>query len=162
MEGISLTIRGTLTKPLEDIQHELPRAEKRALYRSAYFLRDKIKESLISSIPKATQPNPKYNDVLTDAVGFSKVDGASINVNAMGTNRPGSGAYRARFFEEGTKDRYQKKYNGEKRKKKKFIGHIGATHFFNDAVEANRSQVVSIMQDVLSEYVKQAFEYKNI
>ena len=53
MDGITLKVEGTLTAPLEELREELPRAEKRALYRAAYFLRDKIRQSLSSSLPKA-------------------------------------------------------------------------------------------------------------
>lgn len=156
MDGITLKVSGALTGPLEQMREELPRAEKRALYRAAYFLRDKIRQSLVSSVPKATQPNPKFSDTLVDAVGFTKVDGASLNINAMGNRKKTSGTYRTRFFEDGTRDRYQKTRNGVKLKKKKFIGKIDATHFFQSAVQANESQAVQLMQDVISEYINTA------
>lgn len=160
MDGITLKIEGTLTAPLEELREELPRAEKRALYRAAYFFRDKIRQSLSSSLPKATQPNPKYSDTLVDAVGFTRVDGASLNINAMGNRRKGSGTFRARFFEAGTKNRYQKSRNGVKLQKKKFIGKIKPTWFFHKAVNANEAQAIKLMEDVISEYVNIAM--KNI
>lgn len=153
MDGINLKITGTLTDTIDNLRNELPRGEKRALYRAAYFLRDKIKQSLVSSIPKATQANPKYNDTLVDAVRFTRVDGASLNVHAMGSRAKGSGTFRTRFFENGTKDRYQKTRNGVKLKKKKSVGHITASHFFQSAVDANRSAVTQIIEDVISEYI---------
>ena len=158
MDGITLKIEGTLTAPLEKLKDELPRAEKRALYRAAYFLRDKIRQSLSSAIPKATQSNPKYNDTLVDAVGFTKVDGASLNINAMGNRKKSSGTFRARFFEAGTKDRYQKTRNGVKLQKKKYIGKIKPTWFFHKAVNANEAQAVKLMEDVISEYVNIAMK----
>ena len=157
MDDIKVKMTGTLTGPLKQMQEEIPIAEKRALYRAAYFLRDKIRQSLTSNVPKATQPNPRYNDTLVDAVGFSKVDGASVNVNALGAGRKGSGAFRARFFEKDTKDRYQKTYNGIKLKNKRFLGHITGTNFFSSAVDANEAAVVQIMQDVLGEFVQETF-----
>lgn len=156
MDGITLKIEGTLTAPLEELREELPRAEKRALYRAAYFFRDKIRQSLSSSLPKATQPNPKYSDTLVDAVGFTKVDGASLNINAMGNRKKSSGTFRTRFFETGTKNRYQKTRHGIKLQKKKFIGKIKGTFFFHRAVAANETQAVKIMEDVISEYVNTA------
>ena len=158
MDAISLKISGTLLGPLEELKEELPRAEKRALYRAAYFLRDKIRQSLSTDIPKATQPNQKYNDTLVDAVGFTRVDGASLNVNALGTRKPGSGTYRTRFFEEGTKDRYQKTRNGVRLKKKKFIGKIGATHFFKNSVQTNENQAVDLMREVINQYVQEIYK----
>ena len=158
MDEISFKVSGTLLGPLEKMKEELPKAERRALYRAAYFLRDKIRQSLTSSLPKATQPNPKYNDTLVDAVGFTRPDGASININAMGTNRKGSGAYRTRFFENDTRDRYQKTYRGVKLKKKRFLGHITGTHFFQNAVQQNQAQAVKMMEEVISKYVQQIYD----
>ena len=158
MDGITLSIRGSFKGNFDEIAKEMPNIEKRALYRAAYFLRDKIRESLISAVPKATQKNPKYTDTLVDAVGFSRVDGASTTINAMGTRKTGSGTYRTRFFEEGTVKRYHKKRNGVRLKKKKYIGFIKPTHFFSSAVNANKDAAVKLMEDVLTEYVDTAFK----
>lgn len=158
MDGIRLKISGTLTGPLEELKEELPNAERRALYRAAYFLRDKIRQSLISSLPKAAERNPKYIDTLADAVGFTKVDGASLVVNAMGNRKPKSGTYRTRFFEDDTRDRYQKTYRGVKLKKKRYLGHITGTKFFSSAVQANQNAAVEKMREVISEYVKETFD----
>ena len=158
MDGITLSIRGSFKGNFDEIAKEMPNIEKRALYKAAYFLREKIQQSLISAVPKATQKNPKYIDTLVDAVGFSRVDGASTTINAMGTRKTGSGTYRTRFFEEGTVKRYHKKRNGIKLKKKKYIGLIKPTHFFSSAVNANKDAAVKLMEDVLTEYVDTAFK----
>lgn len=158
MDGISFRISGSLLGPLEKMREELPRAEKRALYHAAYFLRDKIRQSLISSIPKADSHNPKYSDTLIDAIGFTKVDGASLNINAMGNRRKNSGTFRTRFFENDTKDRYQKSYRGIKLKKKRFLGHITGTHFFSNAVSQNESQAINLMRDVITQYVQECYK----
>ena len=158
MDGISLKVSGTLLGPLEKMKEELPRAEKRALYRSAYFLRDKIRQSLVSSVPKAETHSPKYSDTLVDAVGFTKVDGASLNINAMGNRKKGSGTYRTRFFENDTKDRYQKTYRGIKLKKKRFLGHITGTKFFSNAVQANQSAAIELMREVINEYIQECYK----
>ena len=157
MDNISLKVTGTLLGPLEELKQELPKAERRALYRAAYFLRDKIRQSLTSSLPKATNRNPKYSDTLIDAVGFTKVDGASLNINAMGNRKSTSGTYRTRFFENDTRDRYQKSYKGQKLKKKRFLGHITGTHFFSNAVEANQPAAIELMRGVISEFVQEIY-----
>ena len=157
MEGITFRITGNLRGPLDEMREQLPRAEKRALYRAAYFLRDKIRQSLTSSLPKATNRNPKYSDTLIDAVGFTKVDGASLNINAMGNRKKTSGTYRTRFFENDTRDRYQKSYKGQKLKKKRFLGHITGTHFFRNAVEANQPAAIELMRGVISEFVQEIY-----
>lgn len=158
MDGIKLKVTGTLLGPLEEMKEKLPKAETHALYHAAYFLRDKIRNELVSKIPKATQKNPRYNDTLVDAVGFTKVDGASLTVNAMGTRKTGSGTYRTRFFENDTRDRYQKTYKGIKLKKKRFLGHITGTHFFKSAVQANEQGVVEMMREIIGKYVQEAFK----
>ena len=157
MEGITFRITGNLRGPLDEMREQLPRAEKRALYRAAYFLRDKIRQSLTSSLPKATNRNPKYSDTLIDAIGFTKVDGASLNINAMGNRKKNSGTYRTRFFENDTRDRYQKSYRGQKLKKKRFLGHITGTHFFRNAVEANQPAAIELMRGVISEFVQEIY-----
>lgn len=158
MEGITFRITGNLRGPLDEMREQLPRAEKKALYRAAYFLRDKIRQSLVSSLPKATQHNPKYSDTLVDAIGFTKVDGASLNINAMGNRKKTSGTYRTRFFENDTRDRYQKSYKGQKLKKKRFLGHITGTHFFRNAVEANQPAAIELMRGVISEFVQEIYD----
>ena len=107
--------------------------------------------------PVAATHNAKYNDTLVDAVGFTKVDGASLNINAMGNRKKGSGTYRTRFFENNTKDRYQKTYRGIKLKKKRFLGHITGTHFFSNTVDNSKDYIVSIMRDVISQYVRECY-----
>jgi len=157
MDGIYFKISGSFKGNFEEVAKEMPNIEKRALYKAAYFLREKLRESLVSAVPKATEHNPKYIDTLVDAVGFSKVDGATTIVNAMGTRKKGSGTYRTRFFEDGTVKRYQKKRNGIKLKKKKYIGYIKPTNFFKSAVQANENAAVQLMEDVIGEYVEKAF-----
>lgn len=154
MDNVTLKIEGDIIGKFEEAIRELPQAEKRALYTAAVFLRDKGRESLISKLPKATQHNPKYNDTMADAVRFTRVDGASLKVHALGTREPGSGTYRARFFEEQTKDRYQKTWNGVKLKKKRFLGHVGPLHYFQSAMSANMNTAVSKMEEVLGNYLE--------
>lgn len=157
MDGIYFKISGSFKGNFDEVAKEMPNIERRALYRAAYFLRSKIRESLVSSVHKATQKNPKYSDTLVDAVGFSKVDGATTIVNAMGTRKKGSGTYRTRFFEDGTRERFIKKIHGVRLKKKKFIGRIKPTNFFKSAVQANENAAVQLMEDVIGEYVEKAF-----
>jgi len=157
MDGITLKVTGSFKGKFEEVAEQMPIIEKRALYKAAYFLREKIRESLVSSVPKAATHNPKYIDTMVDAVGFSKVDGASTVINAMGNRKKGSGTYRTRFFEEGTVKRYQKKRNGIRLKRKKYIGFIKPTNFFKSAVQANESAAVKLMEDVICEYVDTAF-----
>ena len=157
MDGISFKIEGSLIGKFEETAKEMPRIEKKALYRAAYYLRDQIRNNLIAKVPKANTRNPKYTDTLIDAVGFTRPDGGSLVVNALGTRAPGSGTFRTRFFEAGTKERYQRRRNGIKLKKKKFIGRITEHPFFRSAVQANESAAVELMRQVIVQYVDESF-----
>jgi len=157
-DGITVKITGNLKGPLDQMREDLPRAEKRALYRAAYTLRDKLRQALESEMPKATHRNPKFSDTLVDAIGFSRVDGASVNVNAIGIRKKGSGTYRTRFFENDTKDRYQKTYKGQKLKKKRFLGHITGNHFFRNTVQSNEQLITSTIREVIAKYVQESFK----
>jgi hypothetical protein len=154
MDAITLKIEGDIIGKFDEALRELPEAEKHALYSAAAFLRDKGRESLISKLPKATQQNPKYKDTIADAVRFTKVDGATLKVHALGTQESGSGTYRARFFEEQTKDRYQKTWNGVKLKKKRFLGHVGPLHFFKPTMESNMGEAQNRMLRVMEKFLE--------
>ncbi len=154
MDNFTLKIEGDIIGKFEEAVKRLPGAEKRALYTAAKFLRDKGRESLISKLPKAAQKNPKYNDTMADAVRFTKVDGATLKVHALGTRETGSGTYRARFFEEQTRDRYQKRYAGVRLKRKRYLGHVGGLYYFKSAMDSNINEATRMMQDVMSEYLE--------
>lgn len=158
MDDITFKISGSLTVPLKRAMIELPSAERRALYHAAYFLRDKVRQSIVTNVPKATVRNPKYNDTLVDAVMFTRPDGASITLHALGNRKKGSGTFRTRFFEIGTKDRYQKTRNGVKLKRKKYVGKLKPTYFFRSAVNANREGVTNAMREILDRYITKCFE----
>ena len=158
MDEITLKVEGSFIGVFDEVAEQMPRIEKRALYRAAYYLRDKIRQSLTSAVPGANRRSPKYSDTLVDAVQFTPVDGASTTVNAMGNRKPKSGTFRTRFFEEGTVERFHKKRNGIRLKRKKSVGKITGTNFFKAAVQANRNAAIEIMHNVISEYVKESFK----
>lgn len=158
MDNIRLYIQGSFKGSFDEVARQMPDIEKHALYHAAFYMRDKIKQYLKNYLPKSDEHNPKYIDTLQDAVLFTKPDGASLVVHAMGNRKKGSGTYRTRFFEGGTKKRYQKSYNGKKLKKKRYLGQIAPLHFFSDAVQAERSNAVLKMEEILGQYIEKAFE----
>lgn len=160
IDGISFKIKGSFIGAFEEISERMPRVEKYALYKAAAYLRDAVRKSIISNVPKSTIRNPKYNDTLADAARFTRVDGASLTVHALGTRQKGSGTFRTRFFETNTRERYQKTFRGVKLKKKRRLGHITGTNFFSSAIEANRTAAEQIMADVITKYVQEAFKNK--
>ena len=162
MDQISYQIQGTFKGSFDEVAKKMPDIERHALYHAAYYMRSKIKEYLKHAVPKSDQRNPKYIDTLQDAVLFTRPDGASLTVHAMGNRKKGSGTYRTRFFERGTRDRYQKTWNGVKLKKKRFLGSIKPTHFFADAVAAERGNVAKQMEEIIAQYIEKAFEKQSL
>lgn len=78
--------------------------------------------------------NPKYNDTLIEGVRTTAIkDGDTIGVHILGTRASGSGTFRLRFFEHGTKERVAKQYNGKPLKKPKKLGKIPPKKFFEAA-----------------------------
>lgn len=147
-------IDGNLNASISEMQQEFPKYFKAALMAGASVLKMNTKESFKNVLPAATRPNPRYNDTLVDAVANGKLYEDEVTVHVMGRNEPGSGAYRARFFEVGTKDRYQKKRNGKKLKKNKYLGKIRPLRFFANTVSSSEQQVMAEMEAVIDNLFK--------
>lgn len=131
-----------------------------AVLAASRSLVESIKQSLLREVPKANQKNPKYSDTLLDAVRFSKNDkttGVRV-VHAYGVRDSGSGTYRTRFFNEQTKDRYQKTYKGEKLKKKRYLGHVGGTMFFEKGYEAGKAKAMEAMKTAVTNLLQRLDE----
>lgn len=96
---------------------EMRKALRQGVQNAANKLRGETKRVFRSALPAARHHNAKYNDTLLDAVKRSKVEETkqgeiSAKVHIMGTRNTGSGTFRARFFEKGTKPRRTRKgYN---------------------------------------------------
>ena len=116
-------ISGDILRGIGWLESEAPRYFKRALTRGAIVLKDRTRQNLQSVLPASSNHNPKYNDTLQDAIRNSKVSIDHVTVHILGTRNSGSGTFRTRFFEGGTKSgtRYQKTRNGEKRWQKSFL-----------------------------------------
>ncbi len=104
------------------------------------------KNQLLSVLPKAKKQNPKYIDRLIDAVKVSKIDRDETGqlygkIHVMGTRKKGSGTYRARFFEDGTKERFAKTYKGKPLKKQRRLGKIEPTFYFKSSTNGLQSRV---------------------
>lgn len=109
---------------------EMKKALKTAITKAANSLKQATRKSLKTALPQSNVKGPKYNDKLTDAVMRSKVTESrqheiSAKVHIMGTRNTGSGTFRARFFELGTKLRRTRKgYNR---------GQLKGLYFFKSA-----------------------------
>lgn len=128
---------------------QMTRAIKKAVSRGAAELKKETLTQLYSSGIDLAKKTDKYNDSLEDGVIMRKAKGNydediySI-VHIMGTRSTGSGTFRLRFFEKGTKDRYQQSSNGMNLKKPRFLGHIKPYWFFknaNSTIESRLDQI---------------------
>lgn len=109
---------------------EMKKALKTGITKAANSLRQATRKSLKTALPQSNVKSPKYNDKMTDAVMRSKIvenrqHEISAKVHIMGTRNTGSGTFRARFFELGTKLRKTRKgYNR---------GQLKGLYFFRSA-----------------------------
>jgi HK97 gp10 family phage protein len=151
-----IEIKGDINKSINWLETNAPRYFNAALYSGAAVIKDQARKNFVSSMPKSTIPNPKYNDLMVDAIRNTRSLGDEVTVHTMGTRATGSGTYRARFFEGGTKDRYQKTYAGIPLKKKRYLGHVKPLHFFSSAVTSTQSLVIQAMNKVIDNLYKNA------
>ena len=116
---------------------------KKALGTIAADYKKTVKDFFTGAMPVATRPSQSgYKDKLIDAVRVSKVqstgDEVTTKVHIMGVRSSGSGTFRARFFEGGTKERVSK--SGKK------LGKIEALNFFAKAENSMQNLTVSLDQ----------------
>lgn len=141
---------------IDAVSKVMARAEAAALRKGAQVLKKNIKSNLTSTGIRIGT-NPLYIDKLSDGVMSSKVKEGSIIVHIMGTRKKGSGTYRLRFFEGGTKERYQKTWKGKKLKVPRRLGHIKAYGFFNSALSSSTDEVMKAMDEQLTKYIEKAW-----
>ena len=116
---------------------------KKALGTIAANYKKTVKDFFTGAMPVANRPSQSgYKDKLIDAVRVSKVqssgDEVTTKVHIMGVRSSGSGTFRARFFEGGTKERQSK--SGKK------LGKIEALNFFQKAENSMSNLTVSLDQ----------------
>lgn len=116
---------------------------KKALGTIAADYKKTVKNYFQTAMPVATRPSQSgYKDKLIDAVRVSRVqssgDEVTTKVHIMGVRSSGSGTFRARFFEGGTKERQSK--SGKK------LGKIEALNFFAKAENSMQNLTVSLDQ----------------
>lgn len=151
-----------LTQKLTEIApKEIDKAIRKGMRKGLQQHRKQVISNLKTSIPKANKRNPLYSDRLVDAVKIrAKNDrdaesGVIIGkIHVMGSQKKGSGTFRTRFFEGGTKDRYQKTYKGRPLKKKRYIGKLDAKYFFRSGQSGVQDTVSSEISNALIETIQ--------
>ena len=154
--GIKI-ISDTLNRSIQDVLKVMSRAEQSALRKGANVIKKNTKQNLRSTGIKVKKPSDKYTDRLIDGVRTSKVKDGSIVVHVMGTRKTGSGTFRLRFFEGGTRERYATTYKGHQLKKKRRLGHIKSYNFFNSSLNSSQSDIINAMDVQLTKYIEKAW-----
>lgn len=148
-----------LNQFLEDYTDIVHKATQSALRKGIRVMKDAALQGLDSSgIDIGT--NPKYNDTLREGIRTTGIrNDDSIYVHILGTRQTGSGTFRLRFFEGGTKDRYAKTYKGKPLKKKRHLGKIpqGKYSFFESSVMASQNSAISTFNEQLNKYIENAW-----
>ena len=150
-------VEDTLGRSIDEVTKVMSRAESSALRKGANVIKKNIRQAVKDSDFKSTTRNPKYNDRLIDAVRSGKVKDGSIVVHIMGTQQSGSGTYRLRFFEGGTKERIQKSIKGKPLKKERKLSSIKAYKFFSSGLNNSQSDVTKAMDEQLTKYIEKAW-----
>ena len=125
-------------------QKEMNSAVRKALRAGAKQLQSTTKANAVSGIKNRDNTHWYdgkiiiYNDKIEDAVMISKIEGdfgseMSQKVHVMGTRKSGSGTYRFRFLEKGTKERTARTYRGKPLRKPRKTGSIRGRWFFKNA-----------------------------
>lgn len=122
--------------------------KKRALNKAGGTIKKEVKKQFKTELPAATLKNPNYIDRIIDAVRSSKVKEKGLGelilkIHILGNRKKGSRTYQARFFEQGTQERFIKPgYTdklGRKYTKKRSIGRIKPLWFFRDSMSSINS-----------------------
>lgn len=146
--GMETNIVDVFEKFKDLTTREMTKAIKRAVNTAASRLRATTLSELHSTGINIGH-NQKYSDALDNGVRMRKAAGNydediySI-VHILGSRASGSGTFRLRFFEGGTKDRYQTRVNGVQLRKPRHIGAIKPYRFFQSANQTIESQLESI------------------
>lgn len=142
--GLECNVEEVFSKFMDLTAAEMNKAVKSALRTGAKQLQGVTKSNMTSAMQKRNNDHWYdgkmifYNDKIEDAVMISKVEGGfedelSQRVHIMGTQKSGSGTFRARFLEKGTKERYAKTWKGNTLKKPRRLGSITGKWFFKNA-----------------------------
>lgn len=153
----------------EKFRKEIVKARRKGMNKVATDLKKETKPLIKNNIHNATKANSKYNDKLIDAVRVSKYKDVDLlgeaiaGTHIMGIRKKGSGTFRLKFFENGTKNRYIKDH---KRKSKNGLiyrvsghstGKIKSTNFFKSATD----KVLPKAQETIERYLKEAIDRCN-
>ncbi len=147
---------------LDELTGLIGKAKLSALRKGANIIKKQTQTSLKSTGIAYGKQNPKYIDKLIDGIRVTSVkDDDTVGVHIMGSRSTGSGTFRLRFFEKGTKERYAKTYNGSPLKKKRRLGKIKSYRFFNSAITTSKNEAIHAMTEQLTKCIDNAWNNYN-
>ena len=141
----------------KELEEEVHDAKQSALRHAGLVLKNSIKDAFRSSGINDTGKSGKFNDRLIDAIRQTPVTGTdtSVKVHILGVREKGSGTYRLRFFEGGTKERFQKTYKGKPLKKKRSLKKIKDYHFFASSAESSWQAAMDAFNQTFDKKINQ-------
>lgn len=142
--GLECNVEEVFNQFCELTQKEMNSAVRKALRAGAKQLQTTTKANAVTGMNHRGNTHWYdgkiifYNDKIEDAVMISKIEGdfgssMEQKVHVMGSRKSGSGTYRFRFLEKGTKERYARTRKGTPLKKPRRLGAIRGRWFFKSA-----------------------------
>lgn len=160
MNDNTIKISGDLDWSFDRMAKEMPEIEKTALRVGAYELQQQVKKQLVSKMPTASNPVRQQTgkggykitsqEPLVDAIRQTKTDNGKVKVHALGSGAAGSTTFITRFYEEMTKQRYNKNYKGKRLKNRKYTGIVGGVHFFNDTINSYMNKTTQLISNIIT------------
>lgn len=139
--GIETNVEEVFAAFCDLTQKEMKGVVRKAIGKAEQELKKQTQANLSSSILLRGRSSGKYVDNIDDAVMASKVRGeygeeleGKVHImGKKGKKGDGSGQFRARFLEKGTKERTARTYKGKPLKKERSLGFIKPKWFFRSA-----------------------------
>ncbi len=147
-------------KDFEDFQLKIQeRILRKAYTKGGRYLMKQLKATIRGSGIKATARSEKYSDRLIDAVrgkfhrGRGVNDNSFFKVHEMGTRGAGSGTFRLRFFDVGTKERVQQRTSKLGNVFTFRVGRIQAYNFMDNTVASSSSAIETTVAQTIDEEI---------
>lgn len=144
-----------------------PDLERTALNVGAYKLKEAVKSSFVQKFPSASRPvRPQSigqykitkSEPLEDAVRQTTYKYNTVKVHILGKGEKGSPLFIARFYEDGTKERYAKTYKGKPLKKKRRLGALHGYKFFRPTVDEQLEDVTKLIGEVYEHKIEEVLK----
>lgn len=160
-------IRNQLEEFSDITIEEMNKITRGAVTVGANIIGNQARKNLQAKVKGAMGQMPEGGNLYQGIRIFTWKQAPAATVQIYGNTTTNDGTWRLRFFEGGTKDRYQKirskPENGRKRGKvvaKKYLGKIQPTWFFKDAIEQVQSQVDSSVVEYINKKMSQVVNEK--